>query len=433
MIAPTHGHPGRWAGIITAIGACMMLFAFAGTAYAAEATLTPVQQLQEGPWTSFTCSGCHAEISDTKLPSIKFSHASHLSYECRACHPRFPHQRTNIKVTPGMKECWNCHALRHGPQGIMAQAECAKCHTDYLARTSKRKPKDHGADWAGKPHVAPGNAELRTRCMMCHTKQSCDKCHFDKTISWETTQAFTYEPGNGCLACHGADLPRLVAPVTSSKLDASAHRDNTCAECHPDFRYDDKKGKTKLWEVNAGLACADCHANQKVGGKATKDWSMSLHGQSVLTGKSPLTGKPVTTPPTCSSCHGGHDIERLKTDAAKKRLYLSGVSMCGDSGCHETATANYNDWWHGAAYKAGNADAPACWSCHPAHSVQTRKDPASAVHPENIAKTCGKAGCHTDATETFAEGWRTLAHGQVQVKQDNPLTRLRASVLPGGR
>jgi hypothetical protein len=402
------------------MGAVLFWLLATGVAFAAETTLTPVQQLQRGPVLAFDCLSCHASVADGKIPGITFSHGSHMPYACTACHPRFPHSKGKTEK-PDMKVCWNCHALRHGPQGIIAKGDCAKCHTIERA---KRRPKDHITSWAGTPHVAPGRAELSTKCMMCHTQAECDVCHDAKRVSWETTATFTYDPGVGCLACHAAELARLPSPLNVGELDASAHRDVTCPKCHPDFRYDDKPAATKLWNVNAGMSCStSCHDHDK----ESAIWRVSTHGTKLLSGAD-------LDAASCGGCHGGHAIERLKTEAAKLRLRQSGQRMCVD-GCHthDARYASYNDWWHGAAYKSGAGDAPACWSCHDAHDARAANDPKSSVHPEQLAKACGQDGCHVGATETFAAQGRALPHGEVKVKAENPLAVMRARILPGGR
>jgi len=302
----------------------------------------------------------------------------------------------------------------------MAKSQCEKCHTN--TKTVKLRPKDHGADWKGKPHVAPAETQLSTKCMMCHTQAQCDLCHGQTNVSWETTQAWSYDTGNGCLSCHGSQLPRITAPVTASGLDRSAHRDVTCPQCHPDFRYDDTKASTKLWNVNAGLACADCHAKAIPGlpaSTATKDWKASIHGSDVLSGKK-------LDAPTCAGCHGGHAIERLKTEGAKNRLRLSGEQTCGKTSCHAPAYESYSDWWHGAAYKREALDAPACWTCHPAHTVALKGDPKSSIHAENLPKTCGQEGCHIGSEEPFAEGWRSLPHGRAAIVATNPIVVMKS-------
>jgi hypothetical protein len=417
MTAPLGSHSrglARCVGALLAFGLVLVLAVV--PAMAAESTPSPVQQLQRGPLLSFTCNDCHAKISDTLVPNHIFSHGAHMTFGCTACHPRFPHAPAGTQ-RPVMASCFSCHGLRHGPQGIIAAADCSKCHT--LPR-SQLVPKDHVAGYKGKPHVVPGTLELRTSCMMCHTKAQCDACHAASKVSWETTQSFTFDPGNGCLACHKGELPRLTAPVTESSLDSSAHRTLTCGQCHPDFRYDDGVNQTKLWNVNAGLACASCHDHDK----ETAQWAASIHGSRAASDAVPAA--------TCSGCHGGHDIERLKTRAAKGRLRLSGQKMCvGSCHAHAAAYASYNDWWHGTAYKAGAADAPACWTCHGAHTTSSLKDPKSMTSPEMLPGTCGQTGCHQGSSESFAEGGRNLVHGRTAVDKSNPVVVFRARLFPG--
>lgn len=419
MIAPFGIRSRGLARLAVLLIACGVFVALtAAPALAAETTPTPVQQLQRGPLLSFTCTDCHATISDTLVPNHIFSHGAHMTYDCVACHSRFPHGPAGTD-RPAMDSCFSCHGLRHGPQGIVAGAECAKCHT--LPR-AKLLPADHVAGYAGKPHVLPAQTRLRTSCMMCHTQAQCDACHLKKKVSWETTRSFTYDPGDSCLSCHKGALPRLEAPVTESSLYGSAHRTLTCTQCHPDFRYDDGANATKVWTVNAGSACADCHDHAKV----TALWEASIHGPGA-----DGTGFPAAT---CNGCHGGHDIERLKTQAAKDRLRRSGEQMCvGSCHAHEGAYTSYGDWWHGAAYKSGALDAPACWTCHGAHDVAALKDPKSRTSPESLPETCGQRGCHRGAGESFAENGRDLVHGRTVADSDNPIVQLRERLFPAAR
>ena len=383
-------------------------------ASAADTTSTAIQQLQRGPLLSFTCTDCHATISDTLVPNHIFSHGAHMSYDCVACHSRFPHNPIGTD-RPKMMSCFSCHGLRHGPQGIIAAAGCTKCHVLPRAQLI---PVDHQvAGYAGKGHVAPGQTQLRTNCMLCHTKGQCDACHVARNVSYVTTETFTYDPGTSCLACHKQDLPRLAAPVTASTLDSSAHRTMGCTQCHPDFKHSDGGNVTRLWTANAGFACAGCHA------KENALWTLSIHGSITST-----SGVPSAT---CNGCHGGHDIERLKTQGAKNRLFLAGQQMCvGTCHAHESASVTYNDYYHGAAYKLGALDAPACWTCHGAHNTLAIKDPKSMTSPEVLPRTCATAGCHEGASEQFVESNRALIHGRAKMNVTNPIAQIRASLFP---
>jgi hypothetical protein len=418
MTAPVRGRSGRRTRLLLRVfaGIAVAWALLVSPAFAADTTITPVQELQQGPLIAITCTDCHASISDTRTPGINFSHGAHMTYACTSCHPRFPHF-AGVTERPTMAVCFDCHGLRHGPQGTVAAAACGTCH---VKPRSALRPASHVGNWRGAGHVAAGATQLSTLCLRCHTKAQCDACHLRTKVSWETTQALIYNPGDGCLACHGSDLPRLARPVTASMLDSSAHRGIACTSCHPDFRYDDRKGVTSLWKVNAGLACTACHEDE------TKAWKASVHAAKLLSGGDPNGGA------TCAGCHGGHDIERVKTQAAQARLHAAGQQMCvGSCHAHDSAWASYGDWWHGAAYKRGALDAPACWDCHGFHDVLALKDPQSPTSAELLPKTCGT--CHAGSDESFAETGRAMIHGRPQAVSSNPLFVWRANLIPAGK
>jgi hypothetical protein len=411
--------------MLVILGAVMATLASASIAFA----VVPVIKTT-GPVISLSCTPCHASIADNKIPGIKFSHASHLLYECSSCHTKFPHQPEGTTI-PGMKECWACHGLLHGPQGVLASGDCGiKCHlTD-----AKRRPKFHVADWKGKPHVQPGVAELQTTCMRCHDKKWCEDCHLKDNIYWVPDKPYVYDPGKGCMACHGGTLPRLKGPVTG--IDASAHRDTRCIDCHPDFKYEAAtKDATPLWKVNSGLACQACHAKLKqpaAKADSVKAYSSSIHAKAIA-------AKDYKSA-TCASCHGGHDIERLKTPAALRRLRLAGEKMCAS--CHQTAWDTYGDYYHGAPYKVGALDAPACWDCHDGpHGTLQVKDPKSQASPERLGATCAGNGlktlggaslmCHEGANSDFAASGKALIHQLGTARTSNPILSFRSKVFGG--
>lgn len=359
-----------------------------------------------------TCKACHAEIAEGKNPLVEFSHATHMVYACSSCHEAFPHTPTGTTV-PDMKSCWNCHGLRHGPMGLIAGYECVQCHGDNVG---KMRPAFHVRDWAETPHVQPALDEQRTSCMMCHDQTWCDDCHKKERVVWRTSTPFTYDAENGCQACHGYEnLSKVSADGVKSYyvtgIEKSAHRDNTCTQCHPDFNYTDEPPATPLWQINAGLACQECHDHEDV----TAIYVESIHGKLIAEGD--------FTSATCASCHGGHDIARLDTPEAELALRLSGQQTCGAPGCHPDEYESYNDYYHGAPYKAKATDAPACWHCHGAHEVRAMDDPESLMYRANAAETCGQEGCHYGSGESFIENSYDLIHGEAETRAENPILR----------
>jgi hypothetical protein len=362
------------------------------------------------------CDPCHADISDTDNFSdeIIFEHGYHQLIACSSCHTRFPHRREGTEV-PTMKGCFDCHGLQHGPVGELATGECEECHNTLRARL---RPEFHGRDWAGTPHVEPSLKELNTKCMMCHDGPFCDECHEEEDIDWEPETNYNYDAEDGCLACHGDENLTKTSQGQPKSFQVvgvmdSAHADVTCQQCHKDYEYEGKEKATPLWNVNAGLACMDCHDHDE----QSTIYMDSIHGQELANGDLEAA--------TCASCHGGHFIQRLDTEYAKRTLQGSAYRMCAR--CHRAEYESYDDYYHGAAYKRGATDAPACWDCHGAHEVLPTSDPDSLMSDQNRADTCGQEGCHAGSdyeNPAFAEAASSLIHQQVDAAAENPLRQV---------
>lgn len=392
------------------------------------------------------CNPCHANVAAldaaraARGAEIKFSHAYHMTYECAACHTSFPHRPEGTAV-PKMSNCWACHNMNHGPQGKLAKGECEVCHNTPVAQlrptANSLSAPNHTADWALKPHVAPANKNLRTQCMMCHTGEFCDKCHVARGIDWKPSEPYTFDPQQNCMVCHGQEnLQKLGAGglLQSFKVlgvQQSAHTRFSCTSCHVDFRwtkgaftFSDGTPETKLWQVNAGLGCRDCHEGKVSDyakavaqfGNDVKEYDASTHFQ--LISKAVSGGDPKGfEAATCASCHGGHEIQRLDTAEAKAAFHSQAQTVCGGAACHANQYATYNDYYHGAAYKKGAPDAPACWDCHGKHYILPKADKNSMVSNESLAKTC--ASCHPGSKESFSAGAKDLIHQKTAVEQAN--------------
>lgn len=370
------------------------------------------------------CTPCHADISKIRNEKIIFTHGSHISYACSSCHVEWPHRPQGTLMVK-MSDCFNCHALNHGPQGLMATGECVDCHKPGPI---KLRPVSHVEDWKNEPHVTPSLERTNTECAMCHTLSECDECHLKEGIDWKPKQPFAYDVGNGCQACHGnPNLTKLSGGVIKSfqvvGVEASAHRDITCVQCHVDFTYGDDapEPKTKLWNVNAGMACGECHDHSE----AKTAYEASIHAEEIAKGN--------LASATCGSCHGGHDIPLTDTEEASMTVHAASLEMCGD--CHKDYYDSYSDYYHGAAYKTGAKDAPACWQCHDYHGIQPKADKESSINAANLAATCGAGECHDQhgtATESFTRGAAEMIHGKAEVRANNPLLKLIGAVFGGG-
>ncbi|MDH4139948.1 MAG: cytochrome c3 family protein [Coriobacteriia bacterium] len=413
------GTRGRLVAFVTVAASIVIVAAGVSATYAQDAQVDDEQLIIDlgGKVYAETCDPCHGNIADTKnfAGEIIFEHGYHQLVSCSSCHSRFPHRQEGTE-RPTMKACWNCHGLQHGPMGELATGKCPDCHN-----TPERnlRPAFHSSDWAGKPHVEPGRANLQTQCMMCHDEPWCVDCHDDEGIRWDPGVSYTYDSSNGCMACHGQELLKAAAGGSKSYqvvgVDESAHRDLTCQTCHIDYEYEETADPTPVWTVNVGLACQNCHDHSEV-----KDvYLQSVHGEELA--------KANYETATCASCHGGHYIQRLDTEYAQETLHLSAYRICAR--CHPDKYESYNDYYHGAAYKNGSTDAPACWDCHGAHDALPTADPESKLSDQNAASTCGQEGCHDGSAETFVQNAGDLIHQKNEAVESNPLKRFLDRII----
>lgn len=219
------------------------------------------------------------------------------------------------------------------------------------------------------------------------------------------------ESANTCAACHlGLADAKLRAPATQNA--ASVHRDDRigCVGCHKGDARDPTAGAHRGPGFAAHPAyseiaamCGSCHsdagfmrhinARLPVGQQAL--FNLSLHGK--------LSGGGDTMAPTCSVCHGKHDILPASSPKAPVNR-LNVAKLC--SGCHsdpkhmapyQIRTDQFSKWErsvHGEAFKKGNSRAPTCTGCHGAHS-------ATPPEATSVARACGR--CHEEELALFEQ------------------------------
>jgi hypothetical protein len=230
---------------------------------------------------------------------------------------------------------------------------------------------------------------------------------------------------SGCLVCHGdRNLVRLVEGqavsvfVDMEGLQKSAHAILLCTDCHIDFAYKTPHATTlagENWRNVAKASCKNCHQPEFL------EWAKSYHstggvgGSAAVVGRagSSAPGKPL---PLCGDCHQGHLIPAKNDSAGRAAVHASAMTMCG--GCHTQASANYEDYYHGSAYKLGAPDAPACWQCHNTHLVLPSSDRQSPTYQDNLVSTC--AQCHKDAGPGYVQ-YAQMIHSRTVLFKKNPI------------
>jgi hypothetical protein len=163
-----------------------------------------------------------------------------------------------------------------------------------------------------------------------------------------------------------------------------------CASCHGahDVRPHDRPGSTLAAEAQVST-CGACHQ------KVAAAWRTDIHGRTLLQ-KLPVkaeSGEEPRQPPTCTSCHGTHDMLHPKAASAG----TGPGAAC--TKCHEKYGDTFADSYHGQATRLGSKLAAGCAGCHTAHSILPADSPRSSVAQANLVTTC--AHCHKQATAGF--------------------------------
>lgn len=254
------------------------------------------------------------------------------------------------------------------------------------------------------------------------------------TGAYELDFTLPSEAQSGCMVCHGDPaLVRVVdGEVVSYYIDAeevaaSAHAEEQCVGCHADFTYS-APHDAEDWAVTAKAACRNCHDEQSVavgaGVHRAEVTTATVAADGAATAGTTESAETSPAPrPLCGDCHGSHDISLITTDTPEARkaraaMHRNGWEICGR--CHEEYWDNYADYYHGAAYKQGALDAPACWDCHGWHEVVPSAERSSNVNESHLVETCGQDGCHTGVDENYVE-YAGFIHHREEVTQENPL------------
>jgi cytochrome b subunit of formate dehydrogenase len=203
-----------------------------------------------------------------------------------------------------------------------------------------------------------------------------------------------------CLECHSdPGLTRTVNDSTAVSLyvgaaefGSSVHGGFTCTDCHADIV--EIPHPEKLAKVD----CSTCHSDEMA------QYLQSIHGRALTGGDADAPG--------CADCHGSHTILPASNPASSihPQKVVGTCARCHSDlelvKKHDIAAKAPVDAYmksvHGRALLVdGNADAPTCSTCHPAHTMLPPSDPASTINRMNIPMTCSM--CHADIAEVYGQ------------------------------
>lgn len=223
-----------------------------------------------------------------------------------------------------------------------------------------------------------------------------------------TLSGQTGSGARGCTECHGTTSS---SPAPLEVLTRSVHRTLDCVSCHESLsleHVDSSADRPHGAEV-ASVRCGECHeeaadayvqhGRHAIGADPDLPTCSSCHGtHDILAAEDPLSRvHPVNLPDTCRACHT--DVNLIKKHDLLRQepieLYESSVhARASRRGLYVAATCND---CHSAADGDGRRTA---------HRILSAGDPNSSIHHFNIPKTCGR--CHEGVTRDFWDG----IHGQ---------------------
>ena len=314
--------------------------------------------------------------------------------------------------------------------------KCLECHGD-----AKVQSKD------GKSVTVLADDFARS----AHRKLDCAECHEAALTVKHTPDPLGPVKPQVCQECH-ADEFKAIAGSIHGRRGKGDKAIKDCMGCHDSLHKVRKDGDpaSTLSPVNQIKTCGACHEEMMA------NYERSEHAHALL--KSGL----VVGAPSCSSCHGKHDIHpkaetaattnhtkipetcgkchagilREWQDSAHGKLWTKNIdgkkgaeewkdsdgpvcSSCHEphaikrpdtaivrsqvadrcGNCHEKVEASFHDSFHGKATSLKNVKAAVCADCHTPHHNLPASDPSSSIHPDNLAKTCG--ACHPNVNASF--------------------------------
>jgi cytochrome b subunit of formate dehydrogenase len=339
------------------------------------------------------CAGCHGDVTETHRfhgPMASDNGASIACIRCHGGHDVLPPDEPESRLNPSR-----------------LTRTCGACHSDV---TTQYADSAHGRQFAAGVKGAPS-------CIDCHDRPLTEARSNGERAEHKLLQE------KFCLSCH-LDDPEIRARVSPEAGFISAYENSVhgraliggngaaanCVDCHGSHEM--KKGFEPTARVNKRHipeTCGTCHA--EISGR----YVASVHGAALARGEHES--------PVCTDCHGEHTI--LKHLDPLSPVAPANVSEQVCSPCHSSLRLSekygiasdrfqtFADSFHGLAMRGGMVDVANCASCHGSHDILPSTDPASSIHQDNLASTCGR--CHPGAGQHFTEG---VIHLQVTEEEE---------------
>ncbi len=280
-----------------------------------------------------------------------------------------------------------------------AKEACFDCHADKdMSKDVKGAKKSLFVDQArfgGSVHGA-------LACKDCHPKLT-DKHQ-------EGSEAYTEV---ACGSCHADQQKVYHTSIHGMSQAMGSSAAASCVDCHGNHDIQPvKSADSPVQKMNLPFTCAKCHANAGISAEykmkfpnVEAQYQESMHGKALLT-------KGLIVAPSCSDCHGVHDIKR-SVDRSSPINHANVARTCGK--CHTKVEATYMKSIHGQLLAKGDPRGPVCIQCHTAHQIEA---PLNGHFKAGSDQVCGK--CHQDRLEHYRDTYhgKAMALGRANQASD---------------
>jgi hypothetical protein len=279
------------------------------------------------------------------------------------------------------------------------QETCEGCHARDRSARFKLPDGTERSAWVDLRQISHSVHGTELACVDCHRSYTG---YPHAAVRAAGAREYRREQVSACSRCHYAHFTRVLDGIHYQKLEQGNLDAPTCVDCHGSHAI------AKPGEPRIGISqkCASCHQ------KVAEVYERSVHGAALARGDKNV--------PTCTDCHGAHDIVDPRTRDFHAGSYLVCARCHGDAErmrpyqLSSDVLTTYLDDFHGSSNvlytSIGYAPArpvASCSDCHGIHDIASfdRSGGDGAVRGRVITMC---RNCHRDAPEAFASAW--LSH-----------------------
>ena len=297
-----------------------------------------------------------------------------------------------------------------------ADESCLFCH---------REP-ELTADIGGEPLPLTIDGVLYEASVHGMEEIACVDCHSNITtfphpvVTAGSPREFSLDLYQICQQCHIEQYQNTLDSVHQDALAAGNTNAAICTDCH------NPHTQTRLTNEDTGelllgaqlvipQTCAKCHNS------IYETYAQSVHGAA-------LTEEGNQYVPTCTDCHGVHNIQDPGTNSFRNSTpYLCATchtneTLMGQFDISTNVLDTYVADFHGTTVKLFQetypdqpTNKPVCTDCHGVHDIVRPDDPDGGIAIKaNLLVKCQQ--CHPDATTaSFTDSWMSHYEPSPQV------------------